>query len=97
MKKTKVKSFFEMTADERDRQVAKYDRTIDLSKTRPLTKQQRLLHEMVVANPRPRTKVTLEVDVAIKDVADKLAKKRGVSLDRIFELGVKGMAASSGR
>ncbi len=40
MKRKQKKSFWEMSAKERDADVKRYDKPIDLAKTRPLTKEE---------------------------------------------------------
>ena len=46
MTKRRTKNFFEMTDAERDREAAKYDKEMDLSKLPPLSLKDQLLHLM---------------------------------------------------
>jgi hypothetical protein len=53
------KSSFEMTPAERDADVAKYDKPIPLSQTRPLTKKERALFEKMRGTPVRSIRVML--------------------------------------
>jgi hypothetical protein len=95
-KKQFHKSFFDLTPQERDREVARFDREIDLEKeTKPLTAKQRAVHDRL--RGKPRAVYPLPLDSKLLGEATKAARKRGISLDQFIAEGIRGMVAFSRR
>ena len=95
MKKRTRKSFFDLTPEERDREVAEFDRELDLSKARPLTKKQQLLHAKADAKGKGKHVFICELDPKLLSEAAELARRRGIPLSKLVEQGVRGMLAFS--
>jgi hypothetical protein len=92
-RKKKRKSFFDLTPDERDREVARFDREIDIEKeTRPLTAKERALFEKMRAG-KPRSVYVLPLDGKLLGQASAAARKRGMALDEFIINGIRGMIA----
>lgn len=80
------------TDEQRDAEVARFDRELDEAEFRPLTRKQRLLHEMAGV-PIPKSKLTVEIDADIVMEARRLAELHEVSLDHFVEESIRGMVA----
>src|ERR1041385_3514200 len=101
MNKKRRKSFFDLTPEQRDREVARFDREIDLSETRPLTKKERLRFERArKARPSVSIFVTdghadvkIHLDEELITQARAYAKKNKTSLPRMIERGLLGLLA----
>jgi hypothetical protein len=92
-RKKSHKSFFDLTPEERDREVARFDREIDIGKeTRPLTAKERALFEKMRAS-KPRSIYALPLDAKLLDQASAAARKQGVGLDEFIITGIHGMIA----
>jgi hypothetical protein len=101
MNKKRRTSFFDLTPEQRDREVARFDREIDLSETRPLTKQERLRFErgrkaklsvsIFVNNGYVDVKIHLDEELMTQ--ARAYAKKYKTSLPRMIERGLQGLLA----
>lgn len=93
MRKRRQKSFFNLTPEERDREVARFDREIDLSDTRPLTKREKALHEKA-SRKKSKHRFSFEMDPKLVHQAGQLAKSKGIPLSQLIEQGVRGMLAT---
>ncbi len=92
-RKKKRKSFFDLTPAERGREVAKFDREIDIEKeTRPLTAKQRALFEKM-RKGKTRDLYLLPLDGKLLDQAYRAARKRGMPLAEFIRNGIRGMIA----
>jgi len=88
------KSFFDLTPQERDREVARFDREIDLDKqTKPLSAKQRAIHDRL--RGYPNSTYPLPMDSKLLGQATRAARKQGMSLERFIIEGIRGMVASS--
>jgi hypothetical protein len=84
-KKRHRKSFFDLTP-QRNREVARFDKEIDFSETRPLTKKQRLLHEKADA----RTLLhDFNFDKALLVEAMAYVKRKKLTLSQLLERGLR--------
>jgi hypothetical protein len=91
-KKPSRKSFFDLTAAEREREVARFDREIDLDKeARPLTGKQRAIHDRL--RGYPHAVYPLSVDSKLLVQAARAARKQGMSLEKFITEGIRGMVA----
>jgi hypothetical protein len=94
MNKHRSKSFFQMTVSERDREVERYDHEIDIERdTKPLTAKQKLLHEKAAGRVLLQRNglYTLKIDPKLMTEATRQARRRGMSVSKFIEEGVRGM------
>jgi hypothetical protein len=93
MKPTKSKpsrSFFDLTPEERDRDVARFDHPIDIEKeTRPLTVKERALFERSQRSPE-NAALLRKFDPKLLREAAIVAHKRGITLDDFIQQCVRG-------
>jgi len=101
-RKRKTRSFFDLTPEERDREVARFDKPIDIRKdTRPLTKKERALFERMQADQpgvsirihNGRTDVVINLDDELLARAKAFARKNKTSLPRMIDRGLRGLLA----
>jgi hypothetical protein len=79
---------------ERDRQVAQFDREIDLKReTKPLTPKQRAIHDRL--RGYPHAVYPLPLDSKLLGQATRAARKHGMSLEQFIIEGIRGMVAYS--
>jgi hypothetical protein len=97
MSKRRKKSIFAMTDAERDRDVAKYDRELDLSKLPPLSLKDQLLHLMADQKVKRKRIFAFKIDGKLLDRAGRLAQQRGVTIQEWMEQNVRGAVKSSRR
>ena len=99
-KKKASRSFFDLTPEERDREVARFDRAIDVDKeTRPLTAKQRALFERAVADKpdvsvfvrKGRVDVLIHLDDDLMARANAYAKKNKTTLPKMIDRGLRGL------
>lgn len=100
MKKTDKpkKPFWEMTDDERDKATKKYDRPIPLSKTKPLTKQEREQWERMKKAPyvsiyikRSPNEVIVKLDPKVMARSAKYAARQKITLSELINRSLKGL------
>ena len=84
--------FFSLTDEQKDAEVARFDRELDEREFRPLDRKSILLHEMAGITI-PRNKMTVEITAQIIMEAERLAELNGVSLDHFVEESIRGMIA----
>jgi len=93
-KKKSRKSFLDLTPQERNREVARFDREIDLDKeARPLTAKQRAIHDRL--RGYPHAVYPLPLDSKLLGQATRAARKQGMSLEQFIIEGIRGMVAFS--
>lgn len=93
----KNKSFFDLTPEQRDREVARFDAEIDVEKeTRPLTAKERILFEKMRGR-KGRSVYVLPLDGELLSRASAAARKQGMSLDEFIVQGIRGMMAFNRR
>jgi predicted HicB family RNase H-like nuclease len=97
MIKRRTKNFFEMTNAQRDREVAKYDSEMDLSKLPPLSLKDQLLHLMADQKGKRKRIFAFKIDPKLLDRASHLARQRGLTIEQWMEQNVRGAVKSSGR
>lgn len=103
MKKDKTRttqSFFDLTPAERDREVARFDKPIDMEKeTRPLSAKERLLWERAMGKSKPspprggrrRTAaVTVQLDPQLVRQSTDYAAKHNMTLSEFVAKSLKG-------
>jgi hypothetical protein len=89
-KKKPTRSFFDLTPEERDREVARFDHPIDIEKeTRPLTLRERALFERSQRSPE-NSAVLRKFDPKLLREAAIVAHKRGITLDDFIQQCVRG-------
>ncbi|HUB25776.1 MAG TPA: hypothetical protein VL992_10140 [Tepidisphaeraceae bacterium] len=88
-----ARSFLSLTPAERDREVARFDRPIDIGRdTRPLTPKERARFEK--SRQKPSISVYMfKADPRLLDEAFNAARKRGMSLDKFINQAIRGMIA----
>ena len=93
-RKNRQKSFFDLTPQERDRYVERFDREIDIEKdTKPLTAKQRAL--FAKAQKQANGSIyALPLDGRLIDKAAAAARKRGMTLNEFIVEGIRRMTAS---
>ena len=93
-KKQSRKSFFDLTPQERDREVARFDREIDLDReTRPLSAKQRAVHDRL--RGYPHAIYPLSLDSKLLGQATRAARKQGMSLEQFIIESIRGMVEIS--
>jgi hypothetical protein len=86
--------FMALSDSEKDAEVAKFDRGVDLSETKPLTPAQRKLWNKAKRKPgRPRVGkgvevISLSVEKELLRKADRVAKAQGISRAALFAQGL---------
>ena len=94
----KKKSFLDLSPAERDREVARFDREVDVDKeTRPMTLKERVLFERmrgrsvyVLEDARKgRTAVLLELDDRVLDGLDAFARSRKLTRTEAVERTIR--------
>lgn len=101
----KVPSFFELSPEEREREVAKFDEPIDIERdTRPLTRAERAEFDRWVAD-KPHVSLyvsngqrdyIIHLDDELLKQAAKFAKKNKTSLPKMIDRGLRGLLAFQG-
>jgi hypothetical protein len=98
-RKKKEKDFFELTPEERDREVARFDHPIDEKEIRPLTPRERARFERALAM-RPRMTVHIQdgardvvvhLDEELLSRAAAFAKKNKTTLPKMIDRGLRGL------
>lgn len=96
----KAKSFFDLTPEEREREVARFDRPLDMDKeTRPLTAKERALFEKAVADgphvsiyvSDGRRDVVIHLDDDLLAEARTYAKRKKTTLPKMIDRGLRGL------
>jgi hypothetical protein len=93
-KSLKSKSFFAMTDDERNAEVARFEKGVRFEDTRPLSAKSRLLWERVrQARGRPRkaakaARVLITVEPELLSLADRFARRHGLSRSEMIARGL---------
>ena len=95
MSKRRKKTFFEMTDAERERDVAKFDKEMDLSKLPPLSLKDQLLHLMADEKGKRKRIFAFKIDAKLLERAARLAQERGMTIERWMEQNVRGAVESS--
>ena len=85
-----------MTAEELDREVARFDRDILIDETRPLTPAQKRLHEKVRRQGRPRIgkgakRVLVTIEGGLLEETDRLARQQDISRSQIIARGLRAV------
>ncbi len=105
MKQTKrrsAKRFFDLTPEERDQDVARFDKPIDLEKdTRPLTAKERARFEKAMAKPplvsllvhSGQRDEIVHLDDELLVRAKAYARKNKTSLPKMIDRGLRGLLA----
>ena len=83
-------TFFNLTKEQQDAEVARFDRELDEREFRPLTRKGQLLHEMA-GIPIPKSEMKVKITGQILMEAERLAELNGVSLDHFVEESIRGM------
>ena len=93
-KQSEYERFMALSDAEKDAEVAKFDRGLDLSETKPLTPAQRKLwNKAKRKRGRPRVGkgvevISLSVERELLRQADRLAKAEGISRAALFARGL---------
>jgi hypothetical protein len=97
---TPKKRYWEMTANELAEATKEFDRTVPLSKTRPLTKAERALFTRMQKAPHRSIFVTrdpngvwVRLDPKLLARTTQYAAKRKLSLSEVISRSLKGMLA----
>ncbi len=94
-----TRSFFDLTPAERDREVARFDKPIDMEReTRPLSAKERLLWERATGKSKPATRakrrgtaaVTVELDPQLVRQSAVYAAKHNMTLSEFVAKSLKG-------
>jgi hypothetical protein len=95
--KKPARSFLSLSPAERDREVAQFDRPIDIAReTRPLTAKERAMFEKSRQLPSG-SRYMFKIHPKLMGQASSAARKRGMSLDQFVSQGIRGMLASGRR
>jgi hypothetical protein len=100
-KRSEFDRFMSLSDSEKDAEVAKYDREIDLSETKPLTPTQRKLwNKAKRKRGRPRIGkgvqiISLSVEKELLEKADRAAKAQGISRAALFARGLNAVLSKS--
>lgn len=81
--------FFDLSDEEREKEVARFDREMDEGEFSPLNRKQRRLMEMAGV-PITKEKVTIEIAAVLRDRAEAFAKSRGLTFDELVEASLEG-------
>ncbi len=82
-----------MTPQERDREVMRFDREIEVGKdTKPLSPKQQLLWELSQRNPKKSIQV-VPLDTKLRDKAIAAAKRQGKTLEEFIVESIQGKVA----
>ncbi|MGA2496988.1 MAG: CopG family transcriptional regulator [Tepidisphaeraceae bacterium] len=96
------KMFFQMTPAEREADVRRYDKGVDLDKTRPLSAKGRLLWERARRGRPPKpageksSRVLITLEPALLAQADRLARSQGLSRSELIARGIRSVIAATG-
>ena len=103
MKRTSViKSFLDMTDEERDRDVAKYDREFIIDEARPLTPAERRLWQRAVrkrgrpVQGRGAQVISVSKKKGLLQQADALAKRKRITRAKLIARGLRAVLAAEG-
>lgn len=95
----KEKDFFDLTPEERDREVARFDHPIDEKECRPLTPRERARFERALASQPQVTvyfcdgkqDVVIHLDEELLSRATAFAKKNKTTLPKMIDRGLRGL------
>jgi hypothetical protein len=93
--------FMSLSDAEKDAEVARFDRGVDLRATKPLTREQKKLWKKAKRKPgRPRvgngvTVISLSVERTLLRQADLAAKSAGISRAALFTRGLRRVLRKS--
>ncbi len=97
-----VKSFFQLTDEEKGREVAQYDREFIVDESRPLTPAERAEWNRIKrkrgrpAEGRGAKVISVSVERGLLQKADALAKKKRISRAKIIARGLRAVLAAEG-
>ena len=101
----KKRSFFDLTPEERDREVAQFDEPIDIERdTRPMSVKERALFERMMADKpevvihirNGRHDYIVKLDDDLLAEATKFARKKKTTLPKMVDRGLRGLLAFEG-
>jgi hypothetical protein len=96
------RSFFDLTPEERERDVARFDRPIDIDReTRPLSAKERALFERMFAADSTATvhvkngrrDVVVQIDDQLWDEATAFARRKKTTIPKMIDRGLRGLLA----
>jgi hypothetical protein len=102
MKRTKTsKPYWDMTTEELAEATKQFDREIDLSETRPLTKSERARWERAKRAPdrsiylkaKPTRAVVVRIEPELLQRTDRYATAHGMSRDELIRRSLRGILA----
>lgn len=97
IKKKPARSFLSLTPAERDREVARFDRPIDIERdTRPLTPKERAIFEKARRTPSASV-YSFKLDRRLVGKAVSAARKGRMSLDRFIVQAIREKLGFNGR
>ena len=103
--KKKARNFFDLTLEERDRDVARFDNPINMDKEfRALTPKERALHERMFRDKPPvkvrvttgKREINFPLDGDLLAQATEHARKHKISLPKMIDRGLRGYLAFVG-
>lgn len=104
-KKQKTRSFLQLTPAEREREVARFDRPINIEKeTRPLSAKERALFERL-CDDKPRVSIlvhdgrqdiVITLDDELLAQAKAFARKNKTTLPKMIDRGLRGLLSFGG-
>jgi hypothetical protein len=101
-KTTKKRSFFDLTYEEREREVARFDKPIDIEReTRPLTARERARWNRIMAAKTYESVYIhggqvdrhIHVDEDLVEQLKVFGKKKRMSLAQVVDRGLRGLLA----
>ena len=96
-KKSYYQRFMEMSDEQRDAEVAKYDREFVGTPGKPLTPSEKALHRRARSKAgRPRVgrgakRLTITMERELLNEADLLARKKQISRSQLFAWGIRAL------
>src|SRR3954469_17032860 len=100
MKRKKEKKFWEMSDAERDQLVKQYDKPIPLSKTRPLTKDERRQFEKMQRSPhrsvfimKDKDGIFVRIEPTLLRRSSRYAAEHKMTLSQVINRSLKGLLA----
>lgn len=99
-KRRKAASFFDLTPDERERELVRFDQPIDIEKdTRPMTKRERAIFDRMNADKPDLTlmvrdgrhDVIVHLDKSLLAQAAAYARRHRTTLPKMIDRGLRGL------